>query len=124
VSTSACTDTNSADERTTRVAKLTAEAESEGGWTLSAPACRILGSKNPATYWRHTNIGVLANGKRVVLESLVIGGKRVTTRAAIGRFLVAQQPQASQQPTNPTPAARSKAATKATKELDAALGPV
>jgi hypothetical protein len=42
---------------------------------------------SPVTVWRHIRRGCLCAGKRVFLESTVQGGRRVTTREAVKRFM-------------------------------------
>jgi hypothetical protein len=64
--------------------------------------------------WRWRTKGV--RGKK--LETVVIGGKPFTTRAAVARF--AEYQGGSDAPQSRTPAQRQRAAEKASRELEAA----
>ena len=111
----------------TRTAKLVDE-----GLIGLAPASRIFGtgrngrSRHPATLTKYINVGVrLPDGKVVKLEALRIGSAFMTSRAAVLRFLAAQQPTDDVADAGenqlPTPSARKRQQAAATAELDAAL---
>ncbi len=42
---------------------------------------------DPATIWRWAKVGILKNGERVRLETIVVGGSLCTTREAAYRFI-------------------------------------
>jgi hypothetical protein len=99
----------------------------EGLLSMSAVA-RLLGELkggrpvHPSTPYRWATRGIrLSNGSRLRLEAMVLSGKPVTSRAALVRFLVAQQPDdCHDTPDAPprSPRARNKAAEKAGHELE------
>ncbi|QDU21822.1 DUF1580 domain-containing protein [Urbifossiella limnaea] len=94
-----------------------------------AAAARLYGSyrsgrpTHPSTVVRHIQEGVrLADGTTLRLEGVRIGGRLVTSRAAVVRFVAAQQPAAAEQPaaTPPrSPAQRATAADAAGERLKA-----
>jgi hypothetical protein len=64
---------------------------------------------NPATVWRWSRGGVkLADGTRVRLEVCRVGCRWLTSRAAVARFLAAQNAPAASPPTAPRPHASNK----------------
>lgn len=87
------------------------------------PAFRPGRPTNPATVWRWAAKGVrLSNNTVIKLETCRIGGRQMTSRAALGRFIAAQTMPADVEP-GPTPAAttpakRNRQATRASEELD------
>jgi hypothetical protein len=78
---------------------------------------------NPATLWRWASKGVrLHDGTVVRLETCRCGGRQMTSRAALARFIEAQTPRQDQDPT-PVPAPRTptqkrRTAEHAARELD------
>lgn len=68
---------------------------------------------NTATVWRWGTKGV----RGVKLETIVIGGRRVTTQEAFERFVAATNPEATATPPAPTPHERRKAIAAAEREL-------
>ncbi len=68
---------------------------------------------NVATVWRWCQKG--ARGVR--LESLAVGGRRVTSQEAFERFIAATNPEAAATPPAPTPHERRKAIAAAEREL-------
>ena len=105
------------------VARLTAEAEQEGGYTSLAKAAKPLGATAPSTVFRYATKGVkLADGRRCVLETIRSGKRLLTTHAAIKRFLEAQQGSPAESPPIPrSPAARRRASESASTRADALL---
>jgi len=113
------------DEATARADRLMAE-----GLIGLAAAAKLLGSwrggrpAHPSTVTRYTHEGVkLADGRVVKLETLRLGSRLMTSRAAVVRFLAAQQGEQGEQddtpPMSSTPAARNRAQAAASAELDA-----
>lgn len=100
-------------------------AEGAFGMSIAArrmPVCRADRPCHPSTVARWCIEGVpLADGRRLRLESFTFSGKRMTSQAAITRFVLAQQTQAGADEPVQSPAGRSKAAAKAEAEL-AAMG--
>src|SRR5690242_15797742 len=70
---------------------------------------------NPSTLFRWHKYGVrLSSGVRVHLEAARVGNRLLTSRAALARFVRAQQPDAPAQPAHvATPAQRRRAHEKA-----------
>ena len=68
---------------------------------------------NTATAWRWATKG--CRGHK--LESVAIGGRRVTSQEAFNRFISATNPEASATPPAPTPHERRKAIAAAEREL-------
>ena len=94
-----------------------------------AEAARVVPSFRPgrpthaATIWRWATKGVrLQDGSLVRLETCRIGGRQMTSRAALGRFIRAQTPLADTEPgpmrARLTPAQQNAQATQASDELD------
>jgi hypothetical protein len=83
---------------------------------------------HPSTITRWAAKGVrIAGGRAIRLETIKVNGRLLTSRAAIVRFIAAQQdppPTAvTQSPARAeTPARRRQAAARASSELDALLG--
>jgi hypothetical protein len=110
----------------------------EAGEKLYSPAAAAKASTIPghrggahlngSTIFRHITKGVrAANGELIRLEAARVGGRWLTSLEAIARFSAKLTDAAlhtdDTPPTNPpTPAARTRAASKASKELDAILG--
>ncbi|MFO0796375.1 MAG: DUF1580 domain-containing protein [Gemmataceae bacterium] len=92
-----------------------------------AAAARLYGSyrggrpTHPSTIVRHIQDGVrLADGTVLRLEGVRIGGRLVTSRPAIVRFIAAQQPADAPAPARPrSPAAGATAADAAGERLKA-----
>jgi hypothetical protein len=105
-------------------------AEILAGDSLSlAEAARVVPAFRPgrpthtATLWRWAAKGVRLNdGSVIKLETCRIGGRQMTSRAALGRFIRAQTPQADMAPgtahEQSTGAYPSKSAARASAELD------
>ena len=100
----------------------------EGAKVSMAAAGALLGEGqggtaiHPSTVARWCLKGVkLPSGRRLALEHLRAGGKILTTRAAIVRFLAGQTatPDANAGPGPRTPAARRRATDAAAAELEA-----
>jgi hypothetical protein len=99
----------------------------EGLLSMSAIA-RLLGELkggrpvHPSTPYRWATRGVrLPDGSRLFLEAIVLSGKPVSSRAALLRFIAAQQPAGSHTAAvvpPRSPRARSKAAETAGRELE------
>jgi hypothetical protein len=86
------------------------------------PAGRSGKPTNPATCWRWHTQGVrLADGRKVYLEAARVGCKRMTTRAAVKRFLAAQQGQPADQPQGGDAARRPSDRGKAVEQARADL---
>lgn len=87
---------------------------SESGLTLNQLAkARAV---NQSTIWRWTMKGV----RGVKLESLAVGGVRVTSQEAFQRFIEALNPEASAAPPAPTPAELSQRQKRAAAVLNRA----
>lgn len=71
---------------------------------------------NTATVWRWATKGV----RGVKLESLTVGGRRVTSAEAFERFIAETNPEATATPPAPTPHQRRKAIEAAERELQEA----
>src|SRR5262245_55514838 len=85
------------------------------------PAFRLGKPTNAATIWRWSAKGVrLPSGQVVKLESCRCGGRQVTSRAALARFIRAQTPESDTDPgpvpAQPTPASRNRIARRASAE--------
>ncbi len=105
------------------------EIQSGGGLSLSAagrmfPAHRGEGTVDPSTVFRWVNRGAkTAGGQMVKLEAVRVGGRWLTSRGAVARFVQALTPAADPVPkpltaTPRTPAARLRASERAGRELD------
>jgi hypothetical protein len=73
--------------------------------------------------WRWAVKGVrLHDGTVIKLETCRLGGRQMTSRAALGRFIAAQTPLADTDPgpmpAQPSPARRNKMSQRASEELD------
>jgi hypothetical protein len=100
----------------------------EGSIGLSQ-AARLVGTfregkpTHPGTVGRWILKGiVLPDGRRLKLEGYRLNGRLCTTKAAIIRFIAAQQnptPPSDSQPIPRSPAARTRAHANAAKQLDA-----
>jgi hypothetical protein len=105
---------------------ITDEILSGGGLNLAAAAAIFppyRGEKrvNPSTIYRWIAEGVeLPDGSRLRLEARRAGGRWLTSRGAIERFIEAQTPPTDDEPTPKprTPRQRTKAAERAGRELD------
>ncbi|MDB5314017.1 MAG: hypothetical protein JWO38_8219 [Gemmataceae bacterium] len=111
-----------------QISALVERLLAEGPIGMSA-AARLYGTyrdgrpTHPSTPTRHHMQGVtLPDGTLVRLEAVRISGRLMTSRAAVARFIAAQQSWAAPQVVRAarTPAARSRAADAAAAELDAA----
>jgi hypothetical protein len=104
--------------------------ESLGGDGLSlaeaarlVPAFRPGKPTNASTVWRWSAKGVrLPDGRRTRLETCRIGGRKMTSRAALGRFIQAQTRLADMEPSPvsapPTLTRRHRMTQRASEELD------
>jgi hypothetical protein len=107
--------------------EIIAEITAGRGLGLAAAASRFPGHRgggqlNSATNWRWLCRGVrLPDGTTLQLEGARVGGRVLTSEAALARFVAAQSPASISVPsTQPrTPTQRQRAAAKAAKELDA-----
>jgi hypothetical protein len=115
-------------QTTTEQPPVIAEVLAGDGLSL-AEAARVVPAFRPgkpthaATVWRWASKGVrLDNGTVVKLETCRIGGRQMTSRAALGRFIKAQTPPADMDmgpmPAQTTPAKRNRRAKRASEELD------
>lgn len=100
------------------------EVEAGEGITLARAAKLIPGASgkhaNPSTLFRWTVSGARAvDGERVKLEFLRVGGRIVTTQAAVRRFMLALTNGTTTAPTPAprSPAQRRRAVEKAEKRL-------
>jgi len=87
------------------------------------PAFRPGKPTHTSTVWRWSAKGVrLHDGTIVKLETCRIGGRQMTSRAALARFIAAQTPPAETDsrpmPVPASPAKRNRMATRASKALD------
>lgn len=87
------------------------------------PAFRPGKPTHASTVWRWAAKGVrLPDGQLVKLEVVRLGGRQMTTRGALARFIGAQTPPADADPgpvpAPPTPARRNRRAKWASEELD------
>lgn len=106
------------------VPQILSEVEAGEGITLSQAAKQIPGSAgkglDPSTCFRWTQTGARsATGERVKLEFLRVGGRIVTTQAAVRRFMLALTNGTTANPT-PTPrtqAQRRRAVERAERKL-------
>jgi hypothetical protein len=87
--------------------------EAEQILTMTAAAKVLPGRPNVATLWRWRTAGI--RGHR--LETILIGGRRCTSREAIGRFLAAINGQPAT--TGETPRQREAAIRRAEREAEA-----
>lgn len=120
-------------QETTSVAELVNRIITEGPIGMSA-AARLLGefragkATHPSTVSRWASVGVqLSSGQTVRLEAVRISGRLMTSRAAIIRFVAAQNGTDESNPVAPpaddsTPNTRRRQQAAASVELDAALG--
>jgi hypothetical protein len=111
------------------VSQVLSEIQAGEGLGLSAagrlfPAHRGEGTVDPSTVFRWVTKGTkTADGRKVKLEAVRVGGRWLTSRAAVGRFVaaltvaadptVATPPQSTRAPT-----ARQKASERAARELE------
>jgi hypothetical protein len=112
------------------VPQVLSEIQAGDGLSLSAagrlfPAHRGNGTVDPSTVWRWARKGSKApDGRLVRLEVCRVGGRWLTSRSALARFisaLSAAAGSASNQPTPPaarTPTTRRKSSEHATRELE------
>lgn len=112
------------------VPDLLNEIQAGEGQSLSAvgrqfPAHRGGGTVDPSTVFRWVKSGSrAADGRIVRLEACRVGGRWITTRSAVARFIAALSAPTRPSDPNPvprSPAARSRAAAAATAELDARM---
>jgi hypothetical protein len=87
------------------------------------PAYRAGKPTHAATVWRWAAKGIrLRDGQLVRLETCRIGGRQMTSRGALSRFISAQTPSTDtdprRMPAPPTQAKLNRVATRASKELD------
>ena len=79
-------------ERTLKQTSLAQEAKISLGTAASLPELQIDGkAPNQTCLWRWAREGLHQDGRTVYLESLKIGGRLVTSREAVHRFLEALQ---------------------------------
>lgn len=112
-------------EPTTHVSTLVERILSEGPIGMSA-AARLYGTfrggrpTHPTTPTRHHLRGVtLPDGRVVRLEAVRIAGRLMTSRAAVARFITAQQPdeEPAVAPAPRSPSARRRASEAAAEQL-------
>jgi hypothetical protein len=88
------------------------------------PAHRGEGRASATTIWRWITLGTrTADGRVVRLEAARVGGRWLTSRAALGRYAAALTPPADPRPTTPvtptrTVAARQRASERANADLE------
>jgi hypothetical protein len=110
------------------VPEVLTEIQSGGGLSLSAagrmfPAHRGEGTVDPSTVFRWVTRGAKTpGGQAVKLEAVRVGGRWLTSRAAVARFVQALTSAADSSPQTPaperrTPAACLKASERAGREL-------
>ena len=79
-------------ERTIKQTSLAREAKISLGAAASLPELQIDGkAPNQTCLWRWAREGLHQDGRTVYLESIKIGGRLVTSREAVCRFLDALQ---------------------------------
>jgi hypothetical protein len=111
------------------IPQLLAEIQAGGGLSLSAagrlfPAHRGNGTVDPSTVFRWVTKGARAADVRVVrLEAVRVGGRWLTSRPAVARFVAALTSAATPNTDTPattprTPAARRRASEKAAAALE------
>ncbi|QJW95617.1 DUF1580 domain-containing protein [Frigoriglobus tundricola] len=107
-------------------ARVLSEIQAGDGLALSAagrlfPAHRGEGTVGPSTVFRWVTKGARSNsGQPVKLEAVRVGGRWLTSRAAVARFVHALTDAAAPAPAAPaprTPTARQKASERAGREL-------
>ncbi|MBA4192199.1 MAG: hypothetical protein C0467_29860 [Planctomycetaceae bacterium] len=89
---------------------------------MKAAAQFYTSTTHKATAIRHATKGVrLADGSTLKLEAIMVGGRLMTSRAAVLRFFAAQNatPTTEPAPLPRSPHARNRAAQAAAEELDA-----
>ena len=105
---------------------ISAEVLAGTGLSLAKAARHIPPFRNnkptsPSTIYRWIAVGVtLANGMRLRLEAIRLGGRWLTSTQAIERFILAQTPKFDETPI-PSPRTttqRAKAAERAGRQLD------
>lgn len=112
------------------VPDVLSEIQSGDGLSLAAagrmfPAHRGPGAINPSTVYRWATSGAKEpSGRLVKLEAVRVGGRWLTSRAAVARFVAALTAAAAPTstpapPITRTPAARQKAADRAAAKLKA-----
>ena len=104
------------------------EIQSGGGLSLSAagrmfPAHRGVGTVDPSTVFRWVTKGAKTVGGQVVkLDAVRVGGRWLTSRGAVARFVQAltpaTEPASALPPVSRTPAARLRASERAGRELE------
>jgi hypothetical protein len=110
------------------VPQVLSEIQSGEGLSLSAagrlfPGHRRNGTVDPSTVFRWVTKGMRTPDGRVVrLEAVRVGGRWLTSRGAVARFVsaltaAADPPPATSTPAPRTPAARQKASEAAAREL-------
>lgn len=106
------------------VPQILSEVEAGEGISLSQAAKQIPGPTgkglDPSTCFRWTTTGARsATGERVKLEALRVGGRILTTQAAVRRFLLAlTHGTTAPTPAPRSPATRQRAAERAGRELE------
>jgi len=108
--------------------QVIAEVLAGDGFSLAeaarvVPAFRAGKPTHPATVWRWAAKGIrLPGGQLVKLEMCRIGGRQLTSRAALARFMGALTPPTDTDPepasAPSTPAKRTRLATRVSEELD------
>lgn len=114
-----------ADTLLDSTSRVLAEIQAGGGITLSAVGRQFPGhrggkSVNPSTVFRWVMTGAKAtDGQRVQLEAVRVGGRWLTSKAAVSRFVDALSSSGREsQPLLRTPAARNRASEAAAAQLD------
>lgn len=111
------------------VSQVLAEIQAGDGLSSAAagrlfPGHRGGKSVDPSTTFRWITRGAAApDGRRVKLEAVRVGGRWLTSRGAVARFVAAltpaSDPDTSTPPASRTPAARKRASEKAVAALKA-----
>jgi hypothetical protein len=108
------------------VPRVLTEIQSGGGLSLSAagrlfPGHRANGSVDPSTVFRWITKGMrTAGGQTVKLEAVRVGGRWITSRGAVARFVAALTTAADPVSTTPSPPRRTSAARRRASEKAAA----
>lgn len=103
-------------------ADITDEILAGGGLSLAQAARRFppyRGDRpvNPSTVFRWITVGIrFADGQRIRLDAVRLGGRWLTSGQALARFMAAQTPQAEGKPARPVQANRRAA--RAAEQLD------
>lgn len=96
---------------------LSGDALGMGAAAKLFPAHRGEGRARPSTIWRWITHGArTANGAAVKLEAARVGGRWLTSRAALTRFATALTPPSSESNTTTTPPTRTEKARQRSSE--------